>query len=145
MPLVKRNFPDIEEFPASLRVFQDTVSRLFDQNTTRPWVPPVDIFETENELILKADLPDVNMADLDIQFENGTLTIKGERRFDREAGNGYHRVERSYGAFTRSFTLPDTIDPEKVDAKFANGVLTITVAKKEVAKPRTIKVQVNNN
>jgi len=146
MAAVKYNLPDIDDFPAGLRVFQDTVNRLLDRNTSRPWVPPVDIFETENEWVLKADLPDVKMENIDIQIENGTLTLKGERKFQGEDnGKGYHRVERSYGTFARYFTLPDTVDSEKVRADYANGVLTVTLPKKEVAKPRTIKVQVSNS
>jgi HSP20 family protein len=145
MAAVKYNLPDIDDFPAGLRVFQDTVNRLLDRNTSRPWSPPVDIFETENEWVLKADLPDVKMDNIDIQIENGTLTLKGERKFQGEDnGKGYHRVERSYGTFARYFTLPDTVDSEKVRADYANGVLSVTLPKKEVAKPRTIKVQVNS-
>jgi HSP20 family protein len=145
MAAVKYNLPDIDDFPAGLRVFQDTVNRLLDRNTSRPWVPAVDIFETENEWVLKADLPEVKMENIDIQIENGTLTLKGERKFQgEENGKGYHRVERSYGTFARYFTLPETVDSEKVRADYANGVLTVTLPKKEVAKPRTIKVQVSN-
>jgi HSP20 family protein len=136
---------DVEDFPG-LRLFQDTVSRMLDQNAARPWVPPVDIFETENEWVLKADLPEVRLEEVDIQIENSTLTLKGERKFQKgDNANGYHRVERSYGAFARYFTLPDTVDSEKVRADYSQGVLTVTLPKKEIAKPRTIKVQVNNN
>ena len=132
----------------SFRLF-DQVSRLLNEPAnSRPWAPPVDIFETENELVLKADIPDVELNNIDISLENGTLTLKGERKFERkeEKGDlGYHRIERSYGSFVRAFTLPDTVDPDKVKADFANGVLTVTLPKKEVAKPRSIKVQVSNN
>ena len=146
MPVGKYNLPDLENVPPELRLFQDTVSRLLDQNSARPWVPPVDIFETDNDWVLKADLPEVNMADIDIQIENGTLLLKGDRKFQQgENGKGYQRVERSYGSFARYFTLPDTVDSEKVRADYANGVLTVTLPKKEIAKPRTIRVQVNNN
>jgi HSP20 family protein len=143
MALVK--YADLEDFPG-LRLFQDTVNRMLDQNAARPWVPAVDIFETENEWVLKADLPDVKLEDVDIQIENGNLTLKGERKFQKEEnGKGYQRVERSYGTFARYFSLPDTVDSENVRADYANGVLTVTLPKKEVAKPRSIKVQVNNN
>jgi HSP20 family protein len=143
MAVVK--YADLEDFPG-LRLFQDTVNRMLDQNTGRPWVPAVDIFETENEWVLKADVPDIKLSDVDIQIENGTLTLKGERKFQKdENGKGYHRVERSYGSFARYFSLPDTVDTENVRADYANGVLTVTLPKKEIAKPRTIKVQVNNN
>jgi HSP20 family protein len=81
-----------------------------------------------------------------IQLENGTLTLKGERKFEHEKnGKGFHRIERSYGSFVRAFSLPDTVDAENVKADYKNGVLTVTIPKKEVAKPRTINVQVNNN
>ena len=130
------------------RLFQDTINRvLSDQGaTTRPWAPSVDILETENDLVLKADVPGVELKDIDIQIENGTLTLKGERKFEQESQNkGYHRLERSYGSFVRYFTLPDTVDAEKVHAAYNNGVLTVTLPKKEIAKPRTVKVQVSNN
>jgi HSP20 family protein len=143
MALVK--YADLEDFPG-LRLFQDTVNRMLDQNAARPWVPAVDIFETENEWVLKADLPDVKLENVDIQIENGNLTLKGERKFQKEeSGKGYQRVERSYGTFARYFSLPDTVDSENVRADYANGVLTVKLPKKEVAKPRSIKVQVNNN
>lgn len=148
MPVVKYSpFADTEEFPAGLRLFQDTVNRLFsDQTTTRPWAPSVDIFETDNELVLKADIPGVDQKDIDIRLENGTLSLKGERKFEREEKNkGFHRLERSYGSFVRYFTVPETVDSENVKADFQNGVLTVTLPKKEIAKPKAIKVQVNNN
>ncbi len=148
MPLLRYNaFPETEEFPAGVRLFQDTLNRILsDQPNSRPWAPPVDIFETENELVLKADLPDVKLEDIDIQVENGTLTLKGERRFEKDEKNkGFHRIERSYGSFVRYFTLPETVDAEHVRAGYDKGVLSVTLPKKEVAKPRSIKVQVNNN
>ncbi len=135
------------EFPAGARLFQDAVNRLFSEPATRPWSPSVDVLETENELVLKADLPEVELKDIDIQIEQGTLSIKGERKFEKVEGKGtgYHRIERSYGQFQRYFSLPDTVDPDKVKASYHNGVLTVTLPKKEVAKPRTIKIGVNGN
>jgi HSP20 family protein len=139
-------FTDFETFPAGLRLFQDTVNRMFAEPNSRPWVPAVDIQETENELILKADVPDVEMKDIDVRVENGTLTLRGERKFEAEKSAGsWHRVERSYGTFERAFTLPETVNFEAVKADYKNGVLTITIPKKEVAKPRQIKIEVNNN
>ncbi|MEN6608421.1 MAG: Hsp20/alpha crystallin family protein [Bryobacteraceae bacterium] len=140
-------FRDFEEFPAGLRLFQDTLSRLLSEpSTQRPWAPSVDILETENELVLKADLPDVSMNDIDIQIENGTLSLKGERKFEKEQKDvGYHRIERSYGSFARYFSLPDTVETAKVSADYKNGVLSVTLPKKEVAKPKSVKVQVHNN
>jgi HSP20 family protein len=144
MPITKHNpFTEVEEFP-TFRLFQDTVNRLLaEPQSSRPWAPAVDILETENELLLKADLPGVDMKNIDIQVENGTLTLKGQREFQNEAKQGgYHRIERSYGSFVRYFALPETVDTEGVKADFKNGVLTVTLPKKEVAKPRQIKVQV---
>jgi HSP20 family protein len=137
-------FNEFEAFPAGLKVFQDTVNRLFTEQNGRPWVPAVDIKETENDLILKADVPDVDMKDIDVRVENGTLTLRGERKFETEKSEGsWHRVERSYGSFERAFTLPETVNFDAVKADYKNGVLTITLPKKEVAKPRQIKVAVN--
>jgi HSP20 family protein len=147
MSLIKYTpFTDFETFPAGLKVFQDTVNRLFTESNGRPWVPAVDIKETENDLILKADVPDVDMKDIDVQVENGTLTIRGERKFEAEKNGGsWHRVERSYGHFERAFALPETVDFDAVKADYKAGVLTITIPKKEVAKPRQIKVAVSSN
>ena len=127
--------------------FQDTMNRFFNEPAgNRPWVPPVDIRETENELVLKADIPDVKFEDIDVRMENGTLTVRGERKFEEQKKEGgWHRVERSYGSFERVFTLPDTVNPEGVQADYKNGTLTVTLPKKEIAKPRQVKVQVNNN
>jgi len=138
--------PEQGEFPAGLRLFHDTVSRLFSEPSSRPWSPPVDIYETENELVLKADVPEIELKDIDLQLENGTLTIKGERKFEQaQNGRGYHRIERGYGSFVRAFTLPDSVDADKVKAEYNSGVLTITLSKKEVAKPKTIRIEINNN
>jgi len=126
--------------------FENTLNRLFTEpSTARPWNPAVDILETENELVVKADLPGIELKDIDISVENGTLTIKGERKFEKVEGGkntGYHTIERSYGSFVRYFTLADTVDTEKVRAEYKNGELTLTLPKKEVAKPRSIKVNV---
>ncbi|MBV8552334.1 MAG: Hsp20/alpha crystallin family protein [Acidobacteriaceae bacterium] len=145
MPMIKYNpfTTELEDFPVGLRVFQDSLSRLFSEPASRPWSPAVDIYETENELVLKADLPDVDPKNVGIQLENGTLTLKGERKFeDQKNGKGFHRIERSYGSFVRAFSLPDTVDGEKVKAEYKNGVLTVTLPKKEIAKPKTINVAV---
>ncbi|MDQ2899243.1 MAG: Hsp20/alpha crystallin family protein [Acidobacteriota bacterium] len=125
-----------------LRVFEDAMTRMMNEpRTGRPWSPAVDVVETENDIILKADLPAVNLDDISVNVENQTLTIKGERKFESNGdNNGYHRIERSYGSFVRSFTLPSIVDNEKVAADYKNGVLTVTIPKKEAAKPRQIKV-----
>ena len=136
-------FGDVDDMPG-IRQMQETLSRFLTEPNSRPWTPAVDILETENELLLKADLPGVDMKNIDIQVENGTLTLKGQREFQNEAKQGgYHRIERSYGSFVRYFALPETVDTEGVRADFKNGVLTVILPKKEVAKPRQIKVQVN--
>ena len=137
-------FADLEDLPSGLRLFQDSVARLLGDPSSRPWTPAVDIFENENELVLKADLPEVDQKTIDIRFENGTVTLKGERKFEAEPAASFHRLERGYGVFSRSFTLPDSFDPEKIRAEYRNGVLTITVPKKDVAKPRSIKVEVGS-
>lgn len=146
MSILKYNPFDIDEFPTGIRLFQDTVNRMLSESGTRPWVPAVDILETEEELVLKADVPEVKMEDIDIRLENGTLAIKGNRKFEQgENRKGYRRIERAYGSFARYFELPDSVDAEKVSADYKNGVLTVTLPKKEIAKPRTVKVQITNN
>ncbi len=148
MPIVKYNpFAETEDYPSGLRLLQDTVNRLFaDGDTARPWAPAVDIYETENELVFKADVPGVDKNAIEVKMENGTLAIKGERKFtDETKKNGYYRVERGYGNFSRYFTLPDTVDAEKVAADYKDGVLTVMLPKKEIAKPRTVQVKVGSN
>jgi HSP20 family protein len=129
---------------ANIRLFEDAFNRLVSEpQTNRPWAPAVDIYETPDELVLKADLPDVELKDVDVRVENQTLTIAGQRKFEKEDDQkGYHRIERSYGNFVRSFAIPDTFDTEKVGAEYKNGVLTVTLPKREAAKPRQIKVEV---
>jgi HSP20 family protein len=131
---------------SNFRFFEDAVTRLMSEpRTGRPWSPAVDIVETENELVVKADLPDLKLEDIDVRVENQTLTIKGERRFEEDAAEkGYHRIERSYGGFMRSFAVPNSVDTEKVSADYKNGVLTIKLPKKEAAKPRQVKVAVKD-
>ncbi len=146
MTLTRYNpFQELEDFPTGLRLFHDTMNRLFSEPASaRPWSPNVDIKENENEIILEADVPGVNEKDIDIKIEDGTLTLKGERKFQEEKkGEGYHRIERGYGTFVRCFSMPEAVDPDKVKAHYKNGVLTVTLPKKEVAKPRTIKVAVS--
>jgi len=129
---------------ANLRLFEDAFSRVLSEpQSNRPWAPAVDIYETENELVLKADLPEVEQKNIDVRVENQTLTIAGERNFEsQQNGKGYHRIERSYGQFVRSFAVPSTFDTENISAQFKNGVLTVTLPKKEAAKPRQVKIQV---
>lgn len=127
-----------------LRLFEDAVTRLMSEpRTGRPWSPSVDIVETQDALQLKADLPGLKLEDIDVRVEHQTLTLRGKRAFEKdESVKGYHRIERSYGEFVRSFGIPDTVDTEKVAADYKNGVLTISLPKKEAAKPRQVKVAV---
>src|ERR1041384_7958322 len=120
---------------ANLRAFEDAFTRVLSEPpTNRPWAPTVDIFETENELVFKADLPDVELKDIDVRVENQTLTLAGQRKFEKQnSGNGYHRIERNYGNFTRSFALPNTFDTDHINAGYKNGVLTVSLPKKEAA------------
>lgn len=129
---------------ANLRLFEDAFTRfLSEPSSNRPWSPAVDIYETENDLVLKADLPEVSQKDIDVRVENQTLTIAGERKFEKEdSTKGFHRIERAYGNFVRSFAVPNTFDTEKISAEFHNGVLTVTLPKKEAAKPRQVKIEV---
>ena len=115
-----------------------------DLLTNGRWVPAVDIFEnSKQELVLKAELPEMKREDITVLFENNTLTIKGERKFDNEAKKEqFHRVERAYGTFSRSFSLPSTVDASKIGAEYKNGVLTVTLPFRDEARPRTINVEV---
>jgi HSP20 family protein len=130
------------------RIFGDAYTRRFDNDdlTQRgEWFPPVDIYENANqEVVLKAELPGIAREDIDLRVENNTLTLRGERKRDGQVKDEqYHRVERSYGAFTRSFSLPNRIDTEKVRAEFKDGVLSIVLPVKAEAKPRQIEVAVS--
>lgn len=137
-------------------VLRTRVDRLFNQMlgdlwsspmsteevSTRRWSPAVDIRETDEALILTAELPGLTKEDVQITLENQVLTLSGERKFEKEAkGENFHRIERSYGAFTRAFTLPTHVKTEKVDASFEHGVLTVTLPKMEESKPRRISIR----
>ena len=125
------------------RIFEGSLSPGRSEETFSTWAPAVDIYETEKEIVLKADLPGVNLTDVDIRVENNTLTVRGERQFEKSAKqDNYHRVERSYGAFARTFSLPSTVDAEKIAAGYENGVLQIAMPKREEARPKQIKVAV---
>ena len=127
------------------RLFSDFFGRAVqvqNQNLTT-WAPAADIYEGENELVVKADLPDVKPEDLDIRVENNILTIRGERKFDKQVDEkNYLRVERAYGLFARSFSLANTVNTEAIKADYKDGVLTLAIPKREEAKPKQIKVNV---
>jgi HSP20 family protein len=128
------------------RLFEGSSPRRSDQSALTTWAPAVDIYETENELVLKADLPDVNEKDLDIRIESNTLTIKGERKFEEKVKeDNYLRVERTYGSFSRSFSLPSTVDSGSIKADYKNGVLTVELPKRAESKPRQVKINVTSN
>jgi HSP20 family protein len=124
--------------------FEDVARRDDDVMTRGDWLPPVDIYQTDqHEIVLKAEMPGLKQEDIDLRVENNTLTITGERRHEASVKKEhYHRVERCYGSFSRSFSLPNTIDGEKVRAEYRDGVLTVTLPLREESKPRQIQVQV---
>ena len=130
------------------RAFSDAYGRSGSADeglfTSGTWVPPVDIYQNgDHELVLKAELPDMSREDIDITVDSGTLTIKGEKKLSNEVKEeNFHRIERRYGTFTRSFTLPQTVDATKVGAEYRNGVLTVRLPLRDEAKPRQIKVDV---
>jgi HSP20 family protein len=134
---------------------QDRMNRLFRDSyrpegreealTTSTFAPPVDVYEDEHNITLKIEVPGIDEKDIDVRIENNTLTVHGERKFEKEEKEeNYRRVERQYGSFTRTFTLPNTVDPEKVQADYDKGVLKVKLAKKAEAKPKQIKVNVGS-
>ena len=134
----------------NLSSLQEQVNRLFQSNSSgrensnlTSWAPAVDIYETENELVVNADLPGIDEKDLDIQVENDTLSIRGERKFDQKVNEDHYlRVERTYGSFSRSFGLPNTVNKEAVKAHYRSGVLTVELPKRAESKPKQIRVNV---
>jgi len=138
-----------------LTSLQDQLNRLFEDNFIRDrsghadlatWAPPVDIYETQNELVLKIDLPDVQDKDIDVRVENNMLTIRGERKFEKDVDeDNYLRVERAYGSFMRSFSLPNSVSSENIRAEYRNGVLSLHMAKREESKPKQVKISVSAN
>jgi HSP20 family protein len=134
---------------------QDRMNRLFRHSyseggrdeslTTSNFAPAVDVYEDEHNVTLKIEVPGIDEKDIDVHIENNVLTVHGERKFEKEEKEeNYRRVERQYGSFARSFTLPSTVDPEKVTANYEKGVLKISLAKKAEAKPKQIKVNVGS-
>ena len=125
------------------RLFGNALERSAEESNLTSWAPAVDIYETEHELVVKADVPEVDPKDLDIRVENNILTIRGERKFEKKVNEeNYLRVERAYGTFSRSFSLANTVNSEAIKADYQNGVLTLTIPKREEAKPKQIKVNV---
>ena len=127
------------------RLFESNLRGRTDESALTTWAPYVDIYETENELVLKADLPEVAEKDIDIHVENNLLTIRGERKFEQKVKEeNYLRVERAYGAFSRSFSLPNTVDTEAIKAEYKNGVLTVVTPKRAESKPKQVKITTSN-
>ena len=126
------------------RVFNDAYRSDEGLMTSGTWVPPVDIYQNgDHEVVIKAELPDMSREDIDITVDNGTLTIKGEKKLAQDVKEEqFHRIERRYGTFSRSFSLPQTVDTAKVGADYKNGVLTVRLPLREEAKPRSVKVDV---
>jgi HSP20 family protein len=133
---------------------QDRMNRLFRESypegreealTTSTFAPPVDVYEDEHNITLKIEVPGIDEKDIDVRLENNTLTVHGERKFEKEEKEeNYRRVERQYGSFTRTFTLPNTVDAENVSGNYDKGVLKVQLAKKSEAKPKQIKVNVGS-
>jgi HSP20 family protein len=136
-----------------LAALQERLNRAFDASLSRgtqqggeelytgQWVPPVDIYETKDKLVLKAELPGLREEQIRLRFDDGVLTLEGERKFEKETGDEtYHRVERSYGAFQRAFTLPASIAADRISASFDNGLLTVELPKRDETKPKQIKI-----
>jgi HSP20 family protein len=134
-----------------LNLLQGRMNRLFEDAgrgwngeepaATTSWSPSVDIYETENEIIVKAELPGIDRKDITLNLENNVLTLKGERKFEKETKqDSYHRIERSYGTFSRAFSIPATVDDDKIRADYKDGVLTISLPKKDQLKLKQIKI-----
>lgn len=137
----------------NLSTLQEQVNRLFDTkfsangdgSALSAWVPAVDAYETENELVIKADLPGATEKNLDVRVENNMLSIGGERKFEQNVKeDNYLRMERSYGSFHRTFSLPNTVDTQAIQAQYTDGVLTVTLPKRAESKPKRVKVNVAN-
>jgi HSP20 family protein len=128
------------------RLFQDFPAGRDELTATGAFVPAVDVYENEHAIILKVEVPGIEEKDLDVRMENNTLTIQGERKFEKEEKEeNFHRIERRYGSFSRMFTLPNTVDPEKVEAEYKNGILSLRLAKRAEAKPKQIKVNIGKS
>jgi len=128
------------------RLFRDSYGDAREEAlTTSTFAPPVDVYEDEHNITLKIEVPGIDVKDIDVRIENNTLTVHGERKFEKEEKEeNFRRVERQYGSFTRSFTLPNTVDAEQVQAHYEQGILKVQLAKKAEAKPKQVKVNVGS-
>ncbi len=134
-----------------LQSLQEKIDRIFEESLrgrevspfSGSWVPAVDIYETDDAIILEAELPGMDEKDIEVKVEDNVLTIKGERKFEKEAKEeNYYRMERYYGSFQRSFSLPSNVDLDKIKAEYKKGILKVTMPKKEETKPKQIKIEV---
>ena len=131
-------------FPNRMGLLDEPMFRQTEEWPMKAWVPPCDIFETDKELVMKFELPEVKKEDVEVKLEQNVLTLRGERKFEEKTDReNYHRVERHYGEFLRSFNVPLYVDATKINAEFRDGVLTITLPKSEEARPKQINVKVN--
>ncbi len=145
---------DLQTFPSDVMNMQREINRMFDSFfrgapadddafVASDWIPAVDIAEHENEYLVKLELPGVSKEDVKITMQNNILTVRGEKKKEKESkSSSYHRVERSYGAFQRNFTLPSTVKADRIDASYSDGILTIVLPKAEEARPKQIEVKV---
>ncbi len=125
------------------RLFEDSLAQKGEDKDmmTSNWAPAVDIYETANELVLTAEVPGIDEKDIEIKVEDNTLTLKGERKFEKETKEeNFHRIERSYGSFFRAFSLPNSVDPDLIRAEHENGVLRVVMPKRQELKPKTVKI-----
>jgi HSP20 family protein len=147
IPYVRRFEAPARIWPETSTLFERFFSDPFFSPFTRPsegWVPPVDILEKDGNLVLRAEVPGVNEKDIDLKLEGNVLTLKGEKKQEHEEEHdNYHRMESFYGSFTRSFTLPDTVDCDHIKADYKNGILTVTIPQKPEVRPREIPVSSN--
>jgi HSP20 family protein len=125
------------------RLFEPFFRFPYMEETTMPWNPPVDVAEERETILVKVEVPGVDEKDLRVTFEDGLLTVTGERQFERKDERNYHRIERSYGSFTRTFSLPRSVDSTRIVANYRNGILEIEIPKKEEARAKQIQINVN--
>ncbi len=145
MTRITGNNPDIKTLQAQLNRVFEPFARFAtgdEDLVSGTWVPPVDVAETQEKILVRAEVPGLRQEDIQVEFENGLLTIRGERKLEKVEGVTWHRVERIYGNFSRSFTLPRTVDPERIAASYREGILEIEVPKREEAKPKQIRIAV---
>jgi HSP20 family protein len=147
VPYVRRSEIPSRLWPETTRFFEEFFNDFPVGGVLSPtkenWLPAVDILEKDGNLVLRAELPGINEKEIDLKLEGNLLTLKGERKMEKDEGKGsYHRIESYYGSFSLSFTLPDTVDPEKIKAEFKNGILTVTLPQKPEVRPREIPVSV---